>query len=647
MKRYIELIAGSLLAAAFVAGCMEPKVSIYADFKTDKEVYELYEDVIVTNTSYAENALVIASRWDWDGQHIYSHQPETPFSFDKVGEYDIVLTVTTDVGNKSASCTRTVKVQDTNVRPVVDFSWSPSEGLKAGDTVQFTDKSSDPDGSIVSWEWTIGGTVVYDQNPAVELTEFGDIPVTLKVTDNMKGTASKSVMIHVDKSAFSLELLWEKAYEASDGHVKFTSPATNADGSVVYAFSTGCNLVAFSKTGEKLWTFDANKHNPNPYTSAGDKKGNACTPAVDADGNIIIAVAYAEMKPANVRDYESGVYSITSDGKEKWYFPYGNARYIAMIPLVFEDRIVLTTKANPTSADYPEIWAAYGSQDNGHVLNRQTGEFVQMLQIKQGNYGGSAGLKDGTFVTQCNSKYGSRVFFTESGKFKYYGQADNRGVKALGFYNNTNESGDSSQMAVTDDGKVYIIYNCETKRVSEKSVLYCYDLKKYVKDATTAFEPDWVLGIKGAVGRYIGHGVVLGEDGTIYVSTGANGSDQGRITAVSPDGQIKWESCAPGNVAGCAAVDNEGFIYFNEYKAPSKLVKIAAEDGRRVAEITFSQGADDEMRSSPTISADGTIYCTGMKNGVPTLMAVSGSATGPADSWSQLGGNPQKSGVRY
>lgn len=197
-------------------------------------------------------------------------------------------------------------------------------------------------------------------------------------------------------------------------------------------------------------------------------------------------------------------------------------------------------------------------------------------------------------------------------------------------------------MATSADGKVYILYTNRTNRVSSSSVLYCYDTNKYVKDDTTPFEPDWVTPINGKLARYNAQGVVCGADGTIYVTTGVNGDDKARVTAVSPDGQLKWESFADGDIAGSAAVDNENYVYYNDYTL-GKLVKLSPVDGNKVAEIQLAT----DMRSSPTISIDGTIYCTGMKDGKPTLFAVKGSATSHAAGWSQLGGNPSKTCVLY
>ena len=251
----VKILTGIIAASLAVSGCLnDPQVAVHASFTTEKDVYEINEDIYLTNTSYAENARVIASKWEWGSQHMWGLQPETPISFERVGEYDITLTATSDIGNVSDVFVKTVKIQDTNIRPVADFTYEPQTGLRAGDTVTFTDKSSDEDGEIVAWEWKFGTTVVTEQNPEFTFTEFGDIEVTLTVTDNMKGTGSKTVTIHVDKSEYSLELLWEQAYETDkDAYVKFTSPATNADGNMVYVLSSVyttrlCSLpLAFSR----------------------------------------------------------------------------------------------------------------------------------------------------------------------------------------------------------------------------------------------------------------------------------------------------------------------------------------------------------------------------------------------------------------
>ena len=73
-------------------------------------------------------------------------------------------------------------------------------------------------------------------------------------------------------------------------------------------------------------------------------------------------------------------------------------------------------------------------------------------------------------------------------------------------------------------------------------------------------------------------------------------------------------------------------------------MKLEPVTGRAIASLQLGT----ELKSSPTISADGTIYVTGMLEGKPTLFAIEGAATGyAANAWSQMGGNPGKSGYMY
>ena len=132
------------------------------------------------------------------------------------------------------------------------------------------------------------------------------------------------------------------------------------------------------------------------------------------------------------------------------------------------------------------------------------------------------------------------------------------------------------------------------------------------------------------------------EDGSVYAATQKTGSVAAHVTAISAQGVKRWEHAADGDINGVPAVDDQGFVYYND-RTTGKLVKLRPEDGSRVAEIKLA----DELRSSPTISYDGTIYVNGMKDDKPTVFAVKGAAEGCAASWSQQGGNPSKTEYMY
>ncbi len=76
-----------------------------------------------------------------------------------------------------------------NKPPVADFTFAPAQPA-AGQTVQFTDKSTDPDGKVVSWSWDFGdGAKSQQQNPTHVYQTAGAFEVKLVVTDD-KGAQS-------------------------------------------------------------------------------------------------------------------------------------------------------------------------------------------------------------------------------------------------------------------------------------------------------------------------------------------------------------------------------------------------------------------------------------------------------------------------
>jgi PKD repeat protein len=78
---------------------------------------------------------------------------------------------------------------------------SPSAGFNFSIdllSVQFTDTSTDPDGSIVAWDWNFGdGTSSTEQNPNHTYSQAGSFTVSLAVTDDTGNTDSISKNLSV------------------------------------------------------------------------------------------------------------------------------------------------------------------------------------------------------------------------------------------------------------------------------------------------------------------------------------------------------------------------------------------------------------------------------------------------------------------
>ena len=129
----------------------------------------------------------------------------------------------------------------------------------------------------------------------------------------------------------------------------------------------------------------------------------------------------------------------------------------------------------------------------------------------------------------------------------------------------------------------------------------------------------------------------------LYVTTCKAEGESAYVHAVNTvDGSVKWSFQAE-NIMGVAAVDDLGYVYYNDYGL-GKLFQLDPLNG----EVTDSVDLHF-VASSPTIGPGGIIWCNTLdENDHPTLRAIKISGSnGPARGWSQLGGNPQKSGTAY
>lgn len=178
----------SLLLGVAAACNDEPIARVKADFSTDKEVYNLYDEVVLTNLSSAEGAEIDVYKWEWgEGEASFEETPSIAISSDKVGSMRIRLTAVASARNVGDTCSRVIRFTDGNIAPKAGFDWSPTP-VYTGRLLQFTDTSTDSDGRIISWLWNIGGVEFTEQNPAVFAAPDGKVkagPSTKAVTGDI------------------------------------------------------------------------------------------------------------------------------------------------------------------------------------------------------------------------------------------------------------------------------------------------------------------------------------------------------------------------------------------------------------------------------------------------------------------------------
>ena len=132
--------------------------------------------------------------YNWDFGNGTTGTGATPSAtYTEAGTFNVTLTVTDDVGETNSVSTTVVVVAAANQPPVANPG-GPYNGI-AGVAVQFNGSaSSDPDGSIVSYNWDFGnGTTGTGATPTTIYTEAGTFNVTLTVTDDVGETNSVSI----------------------------------------------------------------------------------------------------------------------------------------------------------------------------------------------------------------------------------------------------------------------------------------------------------------------------------------------------------------------------------------------------------------------------------------------------------------------
>ncbi|WP_336000912.1 PKD domain-containing protein [Halorientalis halophila] len=202
------------------------------------------------SNSVAENGSIESYEWDFGDGSTATGQQVT-HTYASGGEFTATLTVTDDSG-QTATDTVTVTVTD-NDPPTADASVG-STVVEVGESVAFQgSNSSDPDGTIESYEWEFGdGATATGSYTSHAYSSPGEYTATLTVTDDDGATDSQSVTITVDDNDAPTAVASVSPTEAEPGE-SFSfdaSDSSDPDGSIAsYEWDFGDGSTA---TGQQV-----------------------------------------------------------------------------------------------------------------------------------------------------------------------------------------------------------------------------------------------------------------------------------------------------------------------------------------------------------------------------------------------------------
>ena len=186
-------------------------------------------------------------KWDFGDSSTGTGQ-KLAHSYSDNNAYTVTLTVTDDDG---ATNSTSKHVTVASLGPTAAFTYSPSTPTTQ-QTIQFTDESNDPDGSISSWQWSFGdGGSSTTQNPTHQYTDDGAYTVTLKVTDDDGATDSTSHSVTISNQAPIASFDYSPSEPETNEIVNFNaSGSSDPDGSIEkYKWDFGDSSTG---TGQKL-----------------------------------------------------------------------------------------------------------------------------------------------------------------------------------------------------------------------------------------------------------------------------------------------------------------------------------------------------------------------------------------------------------
>lgn len=189
------------------------------------------ETIQFTDASSDPDGNISSYEWDFGDGTPTSTTKDPLHAYSDDGPYTVTLTVQDDDG-ATGSVSKDITVD--NAQPNADFDWSPTNPNAVLDSVSFNDLSTDPDGSVVDWEWNIedGPTITGEDSPDYTFDNSGSHDVTLTVWDDDGGADSVTKTVAVDPAPPTADFKIDSTPSKTHETITFTDKSNDPDGSI-------------------------------------------------------------------------------------------------------------------------------------------------------------------------------------------------------------------------------------------------------------------------------------------------------------------------------------------------------------------------------------------------------------------------------
>ncbi|MEZ5337410.1 MAG: PKD domain-containing protein [bacterium] len=529
---------------------------------------------------------IVLFEWDCDGDGAYesygtgiTHE----FTYTSPGIYPATLRVTDNLGSVDVDSLDITVTVPGNASPTADLGADVTSGELPLAVVFDASGSTDPDGSIVLYEWDFDGDGAYDSyGPSSSASHAynttGVFTARLRVSDNDGAQATDTLDISVTVTGNTAPTAVIGA-DVTSGDIPLTvnfnaTGSLEPDGSIV--------LYEWDFDGDGAYdSYGPGDSAAHTYTVGGSY--TAKLRVTDDDGAqgtdtlVITANVPGNTPPTAVLEVSQQI---------------GQAGFVAYFDATD------SADSDGSIVEYAWDWDGDGNFDSfgGNPL-------ASHLYGQHGSFNATVRVKDDDGATDSSSL--QIMLPSEWSQYRRTPQATADSPYTGPQSNNVLWSFAAggiiqSSAAFGADGTIYF---------------GCNDQNLYALDSDGVFK--WTYPLGNPPSR---SSPAIAGDGTIYI-----GSTNNSLHAVNPDGSGKWTFPTGGNVNASPVIDAAGTIYVGSFDG---FLYALHPDGS----LKWSYDAGSAIRNSAALSPDGTIYI----NSADSIHAVNQDGS---QKWMQVLGN--------